>query len=170
MTEGIGDRIKRMRKERGWTGEYLAAKIGTTKGQISKHESGLKPTHDFMQRYADAFEVHRDYIEFGAERTTSGTMAAVGRSLSLECLEQAWFNYPWPAGIDWRVQDKLGPELRREAVAPEGSMRTRDMWDAIIGARLAELGYEPTPPPAEATSGRVTRPGVKRPSMKKANE
>ena len=57
MTEGIGERIKRMRKERRWTGEFLATKIGSTKGQVSKHESGLKPTHAFMERYADAFGV-----------------------------------------------------------------------------------------------------------------
>lgn len=49
-------RIKQIRKDRGWTGDTLAGKVGITKGYVSEIETGKKkPGAATLIRLAEAF-------------------------------------------------------------------------------------------------------------------
>ena len=49
-------RIRELRKERGWTGQYLADLVGITKGYVSELENGKKaPGGMLLFRLARAF-------------------------------------------------------------------------------------------------------------------
>lgn len=51
-------RIKDLRKDRGWTGDTLAGKVGITKGYVSEIETGKKtPGAATLIRLAEAFDI-----------------------------------------------------------------------------------------------------------------
>lgn len=54
----FGQSIRRLRKERGWTQDELAARIGTSKQVVSTYELGKRTPHIAVaQKYADIFGV-----------------------------------------------------------------------------------------------------------------
>ena len=57
--EKVGQRIKRLRKERKWTQEMLGAKLGVKKAAVQKYESGrvVNLKQDTIKRLTDIFEV-----------------------------------------------------------------------------------------------------------------
>lgn len=57
--ESVGQRIKRLRKERKWTQEMLGAKLGVKKAAVQKYESGLVVNlkQDTIKKLTDLFEV-----------------------------------------------------------------------------------------------------------------
>jgi transcriptional regulator with XRE-family HTH domain len=55
----IGERLKRIRQERGWSQADLAAKVG----QISRYENGhMTPSAEAVARLAGALDVSCDYL------------------------------------------------------------------------------------------------------------
>ena len=62
-TETIGQRIARIRKERGLTQKELAEKVGITQTLISDYETGrVRIFADMVTRFAVALGVHTDLI------------------------------------------------------------------------------------------------------------
>lgn len=57
--ESVGQRIKRLRKERKWTQEMLGAKLGVKKAAVQKYESGrvVNLKQDTIKKLTDLFEV-----------------------------------------------------------------------------------------------------------------
>ena len=57
--ENVGQRIKRLRKERNWTQEMLGAKLGVKKAAVQKYESGkvVNLKQETIKKLADLFEV-----------------------------------------------------------------------------------------------------------------
>lgn len=57
--ESVGQRIKRLRKERKWTQEMLGAKLGVKKAAVQKYESGkvVNLKQETIKKLADLFEV-----------------------------------------------------------------------------------------------------------------
>ena len=57
--ESVGQRIKRLRKERNWTQEMLGAKLGVKKAAVQKYESGrvINLKQETIKKLADIFEV-----------------------------------------------------------------------------------------------------------------
>ena len=57
--ENVGQRIKRLRKERNWTQEMLGAKLGVKKAAIQKYESGrvVNLKQETIKKLTDLFEV-----------------------------------------------------------------------------------------------------------------
>lgn len=57
--ESVGQRIKRLRKERKWTQEMLGAKLGVKKAAIQKYESGrvVNLKQETIKKLTDLFEV-----------------------------------------------------------------------------------------------------------------
>ena len=57
--ENVGQRIKRLRKERKWTQEMLGAKLGVKKAAVQKYESGrvVNLKQETIKKLADIFEV-----------------------------------------------------------------------------------------------------------------
>ena len=57
--ETVGQRIKRLRKERKWTQEMLGAKLGVKKAAVQKYESGrvVNLKQETIKKLTDLFEV-----------------------------------------------------------------------------------------------------------------
>lgn len=59
----LGEQIKTLRKERGWSQADLAAKVGGDAGQISRYEhSRITPSVEAVVRIAETFNVSCDYL------------------------------------------------------------------------------------------------------------
>ena len=60
----FADRLKRLRKEHGYTQESLAAVIGVERSSVGKYEgkSGVIPSNGVLARIADLFGVSIDYL------------------------------------------------------------------------------------------------------------
>lgn len=59
----LGDRLKALRKENGYTLEQVAQKLNTTKVTISRYENNLRePKRDTISQFAKLFNVSTDYL------------------------------------------------------------------------------------------------------------
>lgn len=70
----LGQRVKRMRLDRGWTLEDMSQKTGVARSTLSKIENGqMSPTYDVLQRITrganfdivELFDAHRQNVPFG---------------------------------------------------------------------------------------------------------
>lgn len=63
VTMPLGEQIKSLRKELGWSQADLAGRIGGDAGQISRYENGkITPSVDVVVRLAELFDVATDYL------------------------------------------------------------------------------------------------------------
>jgi transcriptional regulator with XRE-family HTH domain len=61
----IGNRIKRLRQDQGWSQLQLANKIKTHQKQISKYERGVNlPSTEVIIKLTEIFNVSADYLIF----------------------------------------------------------------------------------------------------------
>lgn len=61
----LGDRIKQLRTEAGWSQGELADKVGTDARQISRYENGrITPSLDALARIAETLNVSLDHLVF----------------------------------------------------------------------------------------------------------
>lgn len=61
----LGERVKELRKEAGWTQGELAEKVGTDARQVSRYENGrITPSLEVLARIAEALNVSLDYLVF----------------------------------------------------------------------------------------------------------
>lgn len=59
----LGERLKQLRQERGWSQADLATKVGTDPGQISRYENGkMTPSAEAVVRLAEVLDVTTDYL------------------------------------------------------------------------------------------------------------
>ncbi len=59
----IGEQIKDLRKERGWSQADRATKINGDAGQISRYENGkITPSVEAIVKFAELFDVSVDYL------------------------------------------------------------------------------------------------------------
>ncbi|MDY4588700.1 MAG: helix-turn-helix transcriptional regulator [Oscillospiraceae bacterium] len=55
--------LQKLRKERGWTQDYLASRINKESSIISRYENNLQsPTFDTVRSFAAIFNVSMDYL------------------------------------------------------------------------------------------------------------
>ncbi len=60
---GLGERIKQLRKETGWSQAELGDKVSTDSQRISRYENErITPSLDAIVRIAEAFNVSLDYL------------------------------------------------------------------------------------------------------------
>jgi transcriptional regulator with XRE-family HTH domain len=60
---GLGERVRQLRKEMGWSQAELGDKIGTDSQRVSRYENGrISPSVDAAVRIAEAFNVSLDYL------------------------------------------------------------------------------------------------------------
>jgi transcriptional regulator with XRE-family HTH domain len=60
---GLGERIKQLRKEAGWSQAELGVKVGTDSQRISRYENGrITPSLDAIVRIAETFNVSIDHL------------------------------------------------------------------------------------------------------------
>jgi transcriptional regulator with XRE-family HTH domain len=79
MTEGIGNRIKKIRISRGLSQESLANKVGVTKFLICRYENeSVLPSAKTLARIASALNIDLYYITDGETGKDDGTIAYYG--------------------------------------------------------------------------------------------
>jgi transcriptional regulator with XRE-family HTH domain len=70
----VGQRIRRLRQERGWSQAQLGQRLETHQKQVSSYERGVHvPSADLLIRIAEIFDVSLDYL-------LAGTVAASQRA------------------------------------------------------------------------------------------
>ncbi|MEA2685084.1 MAG: hypothetical protein QOE93_279 [Actinomycetota bacterium] len=61
----LGERIRQLRKEAGWSQGDLGGRVGTDAGRISRYEGGrITPSLDALVRLAEVFNVSADHLLF----------------------------------------------------------------------------------------------------------
>ena len=63
--ESLGGRLRRRRKELGWTQMYLAEQVGTSQAVIQKIENGKSLRPRILEQIADALVVKPAWLMFG---------------------------------------------------------------------------------------------------------
>jgi transcriptional regulator with XRE-family HTH domain len=64
----LGERIKRLRQERGWSQAQLGQKLGVHQKQVSGYERDIHvPSTDLLIRISEAFDVTLDYLVSGGQ-------------------------------------------------------------------------------------------------------
>ncbi|MFP5286021.1 MAG: helix-turn-helix domain-containing protein [Thermoanaerobaculia bacterium] len=67
----LGHRIQILRRKRKWSQGDLAARVGATRPQISRYESGgYEPRPEMLGRIADALETTADFLITGRDPKT----------------------------------------------------------------------------------------------------
>ena len=86
----IGDKILALRKERGWSQQQLAKKIGTSGPIVGRYERGeMTPSVEVAKKLADTFGITLDYLVDDAGRVTDlKNKAMLERLKEIEALDQ----------------------------------------------------------------------------------
>jgi len=87
--DSLGARLRRKRREKGWTQEQLAIKAGTNQAVIQKIENGKSLRPRKINEIADVLEVNPAWLMFG-DRSANLTDDAVK-------VAEAWEDVPEPA-------------------------------------------------------------------------
>lgn len=76
----VGDKIRELRKQRGWTQAQIADKIGVTKSVISFYErQDRAPSPEVLIKFARLFDVSADYL-LGIEKVDRNHLDVSGLS------------------------------------------------------------------------------------------
>lgn len=89
-TTTLGERLRRLRAERGWSQAQLAHRLDIHQKQISGYERGVHvPQTDLLIRIAEIFGVSLDYLAF-ADRPDADVAGIADRELleKLQALDQ----------------------------------------------------------------------------------
>ena len=65
--ESLGGRLRRRRKELGWTQMFLAEQVGTSQAVIQKIENGKSLRPRILEQIADSLDVKPAWLMFGVE-------------------------------------------------------------------------------------------------------
>ncbi|MEZ5307879.1 MAG: helix-turn-helix transcriptional regulator [Pyrinomonadaceae bacterium] len=66
IRKGLGQRIKQLRKDKGWTQKELANRIGTSPAQLNKYEASHNtPPLDKLILFAEVLTTTADYLITG---------------------------------------------------------------------------------------------------------
>ena len=80
----LGERLKDLRKEKGYTLEQVAEKLNTTKITISRYENNLRePKRETISQLAKLFNVSTDYLH----GHTNDTILFDGEPMCKEAIE-----------------------------------------------------------------------------------
>lgn len=103
--DSLGARLRRKRREMGWTQEQLAVKAGTNQAVIQKIENGKSLRPRKIDEIAEVLEVNPAWLMFG------------GRSANLSeealAIAETWESIPEPA------RSRIKEEIRRLAQKPK---------------------------------------------------
>lgn len=86
----IGERIIRLRKEKGWSQNELAKMLGTSGPIIGKYERNeMVPSVEVAKKLADAFETTLDYlVDETGKQADIKDKAMLNRVVEIEHLDQ----------------------------------------------------------------------------------
>lgn len=89
-TTTLGERLRRLRAERGWSQAQLATKLSIHQKQVSGYERGIHvPQTELLIRIAETFGVSLDHLAF-ADRDNTDHAGIADRELleKLQALDQ----------------------------------------------------------------------------------
>lgn len=70
----FGEKLKKLRKEKGWSQDILAQKIGIHGRHVGKYEIGkAMPNAETVVKISKVFDVSIDYLLMDDSNTTQGT-------------------------------------------------------------------------------------------------
>ena len=76
----IGERLKELRKSKGWTQVQVAAKMGLTDSVISFYERQERaPSPEVLIKFAELYDVSTDYL-LGVEKVNDQHLDVTGLS------------------------------------------------------------------------------------------
>ncbi len=75
--ESLGGRLRRRRKDLGWTQMYLAEQVGTTQAVIQKIENSKSLRPRILGQIANAISVKPAWLMFGVEEVGELTEEAI---------------------------------------------------------------------------------------------
>jgi transcriptional regulator with XRE-family HTH domain len=86
----IGDKILRLRKEKGWSQQQLAKKIGTSGPIVGRYERDeMVPSVEVAKKLADAFNTTMDYLVDDTGQTAEiKDRTILERLMAIERLDQ----------------------------------------------------------------------------------
>ncbi len=165
MFESFGDKIKRLRKQKGYTQERLAEKTGLSKMSIRRYETGERqPKIEQLFRIANALEVpiielleelwleEKEYVAIfdglnseKKENLTDGFIKGYYQtSKKLNSVTSSWINEK----KEKEVTRKISKHLKKLSLAgqEEAEKRIEEL------TRLEEYRKEPDEPPQEPDS------------------
>ena len=80
MNIKIGERLKELRKSKGWTQVHVAAKMGLTDSVISFYERQERaPSPEVLIKFAELYDVSTDYL-LGVEKVNDQHLDVTGLS------------------------------------------------------------------------------------------
>ncbi len=80
MSVKIGERLKELRKSKGWTQVQVAAKMGLTDSVISFYERQERaPSPEVLIKFAELYDVSTDYL-LGVEKINNQHLDVTGLS------------------------------------------------------------------------------------------
>ena len=97
----IGEKIKRLRKERGMTQEELGAAVGVQKAAINKYETGIviNLKRDMIAKLARALDVNPVWL---LDENEEWPPMPSTRSLLSNALEEDRLVNAWKAAEEWQ--------------------------------------------------------------------
>ena len=76
----FGEKVRKLRNEKGWTQEELARKLGVTSRTVFTYENGTYPRYQkTYEQLAALFEVPVDYLRTESEEFITAATALYGR-------------------------------------------------------------------------------------------
>jgi transcriptional regulator with XRE-family HTH domain len=83
VPSNIGDRIRELREQKGWSQRELSRRVGINYSVMSRIESGQRPVEDDeILKFADIFEVSTDYL-LGRSNDPSPVIEVAGKEIKL---------------------------------------------------------------------------------------
>jgi transcriptional regulator with XRE-family HTH domain len=124
-TESLGDRVRRLRRERNWTQDRLATEAKLSKSFISEVESGTsQPRGPVLVRIATALGASLDYLMTGREASPAKSAAPVEIPPELVALAER-LHLPF-SHVALLLEFRNSVEARRRDQAPR--KLTEDEW------------------------------------------
>lgn len=85
----MGDKIIKLRKEKGWSQQQLAKMVGTSGAIIGRYERGeMAPSVEVAKKIADAFNATLDYLVDDTKQAEIKDKTMLNRIAEIEQLDQ----------------------------------------------------------------------------------
>jgi putative transcriptional regulator len=138
VEDAFSERLKMLRKERGWSQEDLAARLDVSPGSVGNWEIGpYEPHAKTLKKIAALFEVEVFYLLHGRHGEASGSMQEKPLTYSGEDL----------AGILREVEDvrdrldRLAQQLRKASIKPGAAAGLTEMAATSYDQRRGAKGH-----------------------------
>jgi MerR family transcriptional regulator, light-induced transcriptional regulator len=94
MNNGLANRIKELRKLKGYTQKELASLLGIGQTTVANYEQGTRvPDAEKLNKIADLFEVTLDYLLGRSEKISPSNKEVKSKVIDLESADKAYLDF-----------------------------------------------------------------------------